>query len=76
MQGYVTTVDFEYAKSRNGKTYGWGLARYAAPEICFGKAFTAHVYERSPEQSREKIIAHLKEILPQADAKSIDRLIG
>ena len=76
MQGYVTTVDFEYTKSRNGKIYGWGLARYATPETFFGKAFTDHVYERSPEQSREKIVAHLKKILPQADAKSIDRLVG
>ena len=32
VQGYILIFDFEYALDRYGNTYGWGIARYAAPE--------------------------------------------
>lgn len=76
MQGYITTADFSYATAKNGKTYGWGMARYATPETFFGGAFTARVYATSPENSREKIRAHLEKLLPEASLTQIDRLIG
>ena len=60
--------------------YEDGLARYQDKQVydilLEYHSLMDHVYERSPEQSREKIVAHLKKILPQADAKSIDRLVG
>jgi hypothetical protein len=66
MQGYVVTSNFEYEMDKNGKFYGWGIARYSTPEAFFGKKFTSHVYDRSPEESRKRIIRHLKKILPEA----------
>ena len=76
MQGYITTADFVYETDRLGRPYGWGLARYATPEHFFGAAFTEKVYEREPEESRERLQAHLTKLLPQATAAQIKRLIG
>lgn len=76
MLGYVVTVNFEYASDKNGKPYGWGLARYATPEAAFGAAFTEKVYRRSPEESRQKIETHLRRLLPQATARQVKWIIG
>ncbi len=76
MQGYVTTVDFEYARDRFGAPYGWGLARYATPEAHFGADFTDRVYACEPEESAERIRAHLRRILPDAGEREIDRILG
>ncbi len=76
MQGYVTVSDFVYQTDRHGKPFGWGLAQYATPEQHFGADFTARVYEREPEASRERIRAHLEKLLTQASAAQIARLLG
>ena len=76
MQGYITTEDFVYETDRLGRPYGWGLARYATPEHFFGGSFTSHVYEREPEESRERLRTHLTKLLPQATSAQIKRLVG
>ncbi len=76
MLGYVTTTDFEYQRDRHGAPYGWGVARYAVPEQHFGTAFTSQVYQRTPESSRERIVAHLAALFPDADAKQLQKLVG
>lgn len=76
MQGYVVTVNFEYATDKKGKPYGWGLARYATPEAAFGEAFTERVYQRSPEESRQKIETYLRQLLPWATARQIKWIVG
>lgn len=76
MMGYVTTTDFEYPMDKDGNLYGFGLARYAAPENHFGKEFTDHVYEREPEESGRRMEKYLTNLLPQADEREIRRVIG
>ena len=76
MQCYLTTSDFEYMRDKSGKVYGWGVARYATPEALFGSDFKQKVYLSEPEVSKQKIIAHLKKILPRADEKQILKLVG
>ena len=76
MQGYVVTVNFEYATDKNGKPYGWGLARYATPEAAFGEVFTEKVYQRSPEESRQEIETYLRQLLPWATARQIKWIVG
>lgn len=76
MQGYVTTVDFVYAKDRFGRPYGWGVAQYAVPERHFGEEFCAHVYARTPEESKRRIIAHLSALFPKAGEREILRIVG
>ena len=72
MQCYVITSNFEYEMDRNGNFYGWGIARYSTPEEFFGKKFTNHVYDRTPEESKKRIIRHLKKILPEASIDEIE----
>ena len=76
MQGYVTTIDFEYAKDRYGKTYGWGLARYATPEQHFQAGFTSRVYSCSASQSKEKMRSYLSKMLPRAGEKDFQWILG
>lgn len=76
MQGYVTTVDFEYPRDSRGNPYGWGLARYATPELHFGSAFTGRVYSREPLESKKRIWEHLRTLLPLATESQIKKLIG
>ena len=76
MQGYITTVNFEYQMDAHGRTYGWGVARYTTPENAFGPDFIERVYQCEPAESRARMEAHLKKLLPQADAKQLARFLG
>ena len=76
MLGYVITIDFEYAKDRSGKPYGWGLARYATPEQYWGGAFSNRVYKDMPEDSGARIADHLKRLWPEASGTALERIIG
>lgn len=76
MLGYVTTINFVYAKDRFGNPYGWGLAQYATPEQYFGADFHHHVYDRTPSESRERICQHFRALLPQASEKQLKTMIG
>jgi hypothetical protein len=75
MKCYVLTSDFEYEVDKNGNFYGWGIARYATPEEFYGKQFTKRVYKRTPEQSYQRILKHMKSILPEADEEQIIKFL-
>ena len=75
MECYVITSNFEYELSKTGEPYGWGIARYATPEEYLGKKFETRVYARTPEQSRRRILKHLKTVLPQAEEALLERLL-
>ena len=67
--------DFVYETGCYGDTYGWGVAEYSTPEKNMGCAFTEKVYQRTPEESYERILKHLKKILPKAEEAEIKRLL-
>ena len=75
MQTYACVSDFEYMRDKTGKVYGWGVARYASPEALFGYDFPRSAYFRDPKESKERIVSHLKKVLPNADEKQILKLI-
>ena len=75
-QCYVLISDFGYATDKEGNQYGWGIAEYSTPEKFFGKKFTDKVYQRSPEESFEKIVKHFRKILPGIDENTIKKLFG
>ena len=66
MQTYVCIADFEYRRDRFGKPYGWGIARYSTPEALFGYERVTAAYCREPEESRQRLLAQLRAILPEA----------
>lgn len=75
MGTYVITADFEYNYDKNGKRYGWGVARYCTPEDYFGKEnFTG--IEHTPEESYRRIFLHLRKLLPYATEKQLTNIIG
>lgn len=73
MSTYVCIADFEYKVSRAGQRYGWGVARYCTPEAMYGSGI-AHC-DRTPEESRSRIIAHLQALFPQATKSQLEKII-
>ena len=72
---YVVISDFVYQRDRYGRPYGWGVAEYATPEKLFGAAFCDAVYVRQPEASRDRVLAHLRELLPDAGEDAVRKLL-
>lgn len=76
MLGYVTTTDFEYELDRNGKEYGWGLARYAVVENHFPASFRKQLYQRTPRESYRRLLRHLEKVLPDAPENEIEYFLN
>lgn len=76
MQFYVCVADFVYMQDKSGKPYGWGVAQYTTPEYFFGYDYVTAAYKTDPKVSKEKIIGHLKKILPDAAENQIEKLIN
>ena len=74
MSTQVVTADFEYNYNKQGKRYGWGVARYCTPEDFFGLERIA--IDRTPEESYNLMFRHLQKILPAAREESILKLLG
>lgn len=74
-QGYVLISDFVYMKDRYGNPYGWGVAEYSTPERMMGDRFTDKVYQRSPEESYERIAEHFTRLFPNTDMEIIRKFI-
>lgn len=75
MQTYVAIADFVYMKDRFGKVYGWGVGKYSTPEAMFGYDYVTGAYCREPGESKNRILGHLKTLLPEASEQEIERLI-
>lgn len=75
MKGYIIISDFEYEVDKNGNFYGWGISRYTTPETYY-KNFSKKCYKRTPKESYQRILRHLKKILPEAKEYQIKRLLG
>lgn len=76
MQTYILTSDFQYMTDKNGKRYGWGVARYATPEAFFGADFVADAYRREPNESRERLLTALRSLLPDVPENLLLRFLG
>ncbi len=75
-EGYVIVSGFVYPLDRHGRPYGWDLAEYSTPELFFGETFTRSVYERTPEESYRRLLAHLREIFPETGERALRRFLG
>lgn len=74
-QCYINISDFAYMKNKKGEPYGWGLAVYSTPEVFMGNAFTGKVYNRTEEESYERILNHFQLMFPNTDIEYIKRFI-
>lgn len=75
MQTYICVADFEYMRDKYGKQYGWGVARYSTPEELLGYEAVTSAYSREPAESLERILDHLKKVLPEADGARLLKMI-
>ena len=69
----VVTEDFVYPTDKHGNRYGWGWALLNTPEHLFGR--DACRCDRTPDESRQRIMHHLCSLLPNASEKQLARLI-
>ena len=69
----IVTEDFVYPHDKHGHEYGWGWSLLTTPEQLYGHR-QCHC-SRTPEQSYERLLTHLKEILPQAEEKQIKKIL-
>ena len=76
MECYLVVADFTYMTDKKGNPYGWGVARYTTPEKYYGKSFTGAVYQRKPEESKERLLTHFRRILPRANEKQLLKILG
>lgn len=76
MQTYIIAEDFDYMLDAHGEPYGWGVARYTTPEERFGEELVRAAYRREPSESKERIFAHLRGLLPSAEERQILKIIG
>lgn len=72
---YVIISNFTYLTDKRGQEYGWGVAEYSTPERFMGSEFTQRVYQRTPEESYERIYNHLKEMLPNAAETRLKKVL-
>lgn len=75
MQTYISIANFVYMKDKHGQTYGWGVAEYSTPDQQFGYDFVTSAYKRKPTESKQRIAAHLKTVLPDVRDEEILKLI-
>lgn len=74
-QCYILVSDFVYLTDKKGQQYGWGVAEYSTPEAFLGDGFTKCVYDKSPEESYEKVFMHLKKLLPGVEEAAIKKFL-
>lgn len=70
---YIVTEDFIYPRDKHNREYGWGWSLLTTPEQLYGKS--ACRCNRSPMESYERLLAHFKNILPQATERQIQKLL-
>ena len=69
----VVTEDFVYPRDKHNRQYGWGWALLTTPEQLLGKE--ACQCDRTPEESLERMLNHLKGLLPRATEKQLLQLL-
>lgn len=75
MQLYLVNCDFRKRRNKKGAEYGWDVAVYATPEHLFGYEAMTSCYRESPEASKEKILAHMRDIYPIATEKQLKKVL-
>ncbi len=69
----IVTEDFVYPVDKHGREYGFGWSLLTTPERLLGKE--ACECGRSPEESWQRMAAHLSTLLPRATEKQIVKLL-
>ena len=69
----IVTEDFVYPTDKHGREYGWGWSLLTTPESLLGREMCR--FERSPQESFDRMYEHLRRLLPEATEKQVTKLI-
>lgn len=69
----IVTQDFVYPQDIHGHEYGWGWALLTIPEQLLGSEVCPT--SETPDLERERLLAHFRQILPQATERQLSRLV-
>ena len=69
----IVTEDFVYPVHKHGKEYGWGWSLLTTPEQLYGRAFCE--CSRTPEESFDRMLNHLRQLLPRATEAQLLKLV-
>ena len=75
METYVVPINYEYSRRKNGDEYGWGNCRYDIAENYWGDKLCRSAYKRSPEESLDRLINHIRKQLPRLDEEELRGLL-
>lgn len=70
---YIVTEDFVYPHDKHGREYGWGWSLLTTPERLLGREACRCL--RTPEESLQRMVAHLQRLLPDASEKQIRKML-
>lgn len=73
MSCHIVTQDFVYPRDRHNREYGWGWSLLTTPEALYGRE--ACVCPCTPRESHDKMLAHLRGVLPHATDAQLQRLL-
>lgn len=74
MQTYVTVTGFERKKDKFGQDYGWPASVYSVAESLFGED-DIDSCDLEPAEAKEKLVAHIASLFPDAPLAQINRFI-
>lgn len=73
MATYIVTEDFVYPTDKHGQKYGFGWSLLTTPERLLGKESCQ--CNRTPEESYQRMVEHLSQLLPNASEKQIKKIL-
>lgn len=75
MKTYAVIQDFEYKLTKDGRNYGWGVARYALADYVY-EDLEDRIDDHSPEEAYSLLIKQLMKKFHDCDESDIRRLLG
>lgn len=75
MQTYLVTKYFRRKRNRRGGEYGMPVCVYSKPEDIWGYDMVTAAYKESPQDSRKKIIGHLRTIWPDMTQEQAEKIV-
>lgn len=74
MGTYIVTEDFVYPRDKHQREYGWGWSLLTTPEQLYGKD-SCQPCQCTPQASFDRMVAHLRDVLPEATEGQIVRML-
>lgn len=74
MRTFMMIAGFDYRITKDGKPYGWGIARYALPESIYPD-LEKNIDAVPPEEAGILLMKHMKSIFPETEEMLLKHLI-